>query len=115
MQTVKESRQTMASFQVDYDEEVEFAAKRKLCDYSRDRPRPCCMVASFIHPHDPYVARLEWWDLYSDEEIEAYSKPLTEKEVRRAHRACYANISYFTVRSALWFRRLKRWASWTIT
>jgi len=74
------------------------------------------MVASFIHPYDPYVARHEWWDLYSDEEIdmprhpyyatdafgqrilqgiEAYSKPLTEEEVRRVHRACHANISYF--------------------
>ena len=38
MQTVKENRQTMASFQIDYDEEVEFAAKRKLFDYARDGP-----------------------------------------------------------------------------
>ena len=91
-------------------------AKRKLFDYARDGAQPCCMVASFIHPHDPYLAWTEWWDLYSDEEIdmplhpdyatdacgqrvlegiEVYSKPLTEEEVRRAHRACYANISYF--------------------
>ncbi|MGB4526988.1 sulfatase-like hydrolase/transferase, partial [Planktomarina temperata] len=102
MQTVKESGQTMASFQIDYDDEVEFSAKRKLFDYARDGAQPWCMVASFIHPHDPYVARPEWWGLYSDEEIdmprhpdyatdafgqrvlegiEAYSKPLTEEEV----------------------------------
>ena len=116
MQTVKESGQTMASFQIDYDDEVEFSAKRKLFDYARDGAQPWCMVASFIHPHDPYVARPEWWGLYSDEEIdmprhpdyatdafgqrvlegiEAYSKPLTEEEVRRARRAYYANVSYF--------------------
>ena len=91
-------------------------AKRKLLDYTRDGAQPFCMVASFIHPHDPYVARPEWWDLYRDEGIdmprhldygthargqrvlegiEVHSKPLTEEEVRRAHRACYANISYF--------------------
>ena len=64
MQTVKESGQAMASFQIDYDDEVEFAAKRKLFDYARDGAKPWCMVASFIHPHDPYVARPEWWDLY---------------------------------------------------
>ena len=28
------------------------------------------MVASFIHPHDPYVARPEWWNLYSDDDID---------------------------------------------
>lgn len=70
-------------------------AKRKLLDYTRDGAQPFCMVASFIHPHDTYVARPEWWDLYRDEGIEVHSKPLTEEEVRRAHRACYANISYF--------------------
>ena len=116
MQTVKESGQAMASFQIDYDDEVEFAARRKLFDYARDGAKPWCMVASFIHPHDPYVARPEWWDLYDDEEIdlpchpeyatdafgqrvlegiEAYSKPLTQEEVRRARRAYYANVSYF--------------------
>ena len=116
MQTVKESGQAMASFQIDYDDEVEFAARRKLFDYARDGSKPWCMVASFIHPHDPYVARPEWWDLYDDEEIdlpchpeyaadafgqrvlegiEAYSKRLTQEEVRRARRAYYANVSYF--------------------
>jgi len=116
MQTVKESGEAMASFQIDYDDEVEFAAKRKLFDYARDGTKPWCMVASFIHPHDPYVARPEWWDLYDDEEIdlprhpeyatdafgqrvlegiEAYSKPLALEEVRRARRAYYANVSYF--------------------
>ena len=118
MQTVKESGMAMATFQIDYDDEVAFAAQRKLFDYARDGAKPFCMVASFIHPHDPYVARPEWWNLYSDEEIalpdttipldqqDPYSKrllkgieaeyiPLSEEEVIRARRAYYANVSYF--------------------
>ncbi|MCP9482765.1 choline-sulfatase [Shimia sp. CNT1-13L.2] len=122
MQTVKESGEAIATFQTDYDDEVEFAARRWLIDRGRDRTAgnnaPFCMVASFIHPHDPYVAKPEWWNLYSDDEIdmpdftlapeeqdpfsrrvmdgiEASYVPLTEEEIRRARRAYLANVSYF--------------------
>ena len=122
MQTVKESGEAMATFQTDYDDEVEFAARRWLFDRARDRTlgddAPFALVASFIHPHDPYVARPEWWSLYSDDEIEmpafvpaledldpfsrrlmdgieASYVPLTDLEVRRARRAYLANVSYF--------------------
>ena len=118
MQTVKESGMAMATFQIDYDDEVAFAARRKLFDYARDAQRPFCLVASFIHPHDPYVARPEWWNLYADADIdlpttdialedqdpfsarllrgiEAAYIPLTQAEVIRARRAYYANVSYF--------------------
>ena len=118
MSTVKESGTAQTTFQIDYDEEVAFAARRKLFDYVRDQAHPWCMVASFIHPHDPYVARPEWFNLYEDSEIdmpktpapvggwqgyearladgiEASTVPLSEDEVRRARRAYYANVSYF--------------------
>ena len=122
MQTVKESGLAQATFQIDYDDEVGFAARRWLFDRARDRAAgdrtPFAMVASFIHPHDPYVARPEWWNLYSDDEIEmptfvppleeqdpfsrrlmdgieASHVPLTEDEVRRARRAYLANVSFF--------------------
>ncbi|MEO0486374.1 MAG: choline-sulfatase [Pseudomonadota bacterium] len=121
MSTVKESGPAVATFQTDYDDEVEFAARRWLIDRGRDRaagdPSPFCLVASFIHPHDPYVAKPEFWDLYTDEEmdlpepfeigehdpfgrrvmdgIEASTVPLTEAEMRRARRAYLANVSYF--------------------
>ncbi len=122
MQTVKESGVAQATFQIDYDDEVGFAARRWLFDRARDRAAgheaPFLMVASFIHPHDPYVARPEWWELYTDTEIdlpghvlrpedqdpfsrrvmdgiEASTVPLTEEEVRRARRAYLANVSYF--------------------
>ena len=122
MQTVKESGEAVATFQTDYDDEVEFAARRWIIDRGRDlgagNDSPFCLVASFIHPHDPYVAKPEWWNLYSDDEIdlpeyplapenqdpfsrrvmdgiEASYTPLTDEEVIRARRAYLANVSYF--------------------
>lgn len=122
MQTVKESGMAVATFQTDYDDEVEFAARRWLIDRGRDKAAgsdsPFCLVASFIHPHDPYVAKPEFWNLYSDDEIdlpeftlepdeqdpfsrrvmdgiEASYTPLTKEEVIRARRAYLANVSYF--------------------
>lgn len=122
MQTVKDSGVAQATFQIDYDDEVGFAARRWLFDRARDRSAgddvPFAMVASFIHPHDPYVARPEFWDLYTDEDIELpahviapedqdpFSRrvmdgieasyiPLNDEEIRRARRAYLANVSYF--------------------
>ena len=122
MQTVKESGVAVATFQTDYDDEVEFATRRWLIDRGRDRgagdDAPFCLVASFIHPHDPYVAKREFWDLYTDDEIElpgmtlapdeqdpfsrrvmdgieASTVALTDEEIRRARRAYLANVSYF--------------------
>ena len=122
MQTVKESGIAEATYQIDYDDEVGFAARRWLMDRARDRAQgdatPCLMVASFIHPHDPYVARPEWWNLYSEDEIdmpattlpledqdpfsrrvmdgiEASTVALTDEEVRRARHGYLANVSYF--------------------
>ena len=118
MQTVKEAGVAATTFQIDYDEEVAFFARRKIFDFARDKAEPFCLVASFIHPHDPYVARSEWWSLYNSQEIdlpavalepeqqdpfsrrvmdgiEASNVILTEEEVRRARRAYYANVSYF--------------------
>jgi choline-sulfatase len=122
MSTVQESGMAMASYQIDYDDEVDYAANRWLMNRARDKAagngQPFCLVASFIHPHDPYVARPEWWDLYDDAEIdmpvtqmapdehdpfarrvldgiEASDVELTDDEIRAARRAYYANVSYF--------------------
>ncbi|MEM1427880.1 MAG: choline-sulfatase [Pseudomonadota bacterium] len=122
MATVKESGVAVATFQTDYDDEVAFAARRWLINRGRDRAggddTPFCLVASFIHPHDPYVAKPEWWDLYADDEIdmpdvvlapeeqdpfsrrvmdgiEASTVPLSAADIRRARRAYLANVSYF--------------------
>ncbi|MGI9373807.1 MAG: choline-sulfatase [Hyphomicrobiales bacterium] len=118
MDSVREAGMGMATFQLDYDEEVAFAAKRRIFDYARNDDTPFCMVASFIHPHDPYVARPEWWNLYKSDEIdmpthvlnrdqqdpfsqrlmdgiEASVVEVTDDEVRNARHAYYANTSYF--------------------
>lgn len=118
MDSVREAGIAAATFQIDYDEEVAFFAKRKIFDYAREKAGPFCLVASFIHPHDPYVARQDWWDLYRSDEIdmprhvlgrdqqdgfsrrlmdgiEASTVAVTDEEVRNARHAYYANTSYF--------------------
>ena len=118
MDSVREAGVAAATFQIDYDEEVAFYANRKLVDYARNQVKPFCMVASFIHPHDPYVALKQWWDLYrsedidmpkntlSDRQLDGFSRRLmegmeadkvavTDDEVRNARHAYYANTSYF--------------------
>ncbi len=122
METVQESGVAVATYQTDYDDEVGFAARRWLIDRGRDRgagsETPFALVASFIHPHDPYVAKPEYWDMYEDADIEmpAYVPPLeeldpharrvmdateasyktlTDDEIRAARRAYLANVTYF--------------------
>ena len=118
MDSVREAGVAAATFQIDYDEEVAFYAKRKLMDYARENSAPFCMVASFIHPHDPYVALKKWWDLYRSEDIDmpkrtlstqqqdGFSKRLLDgieankvdvsnEQIRNARHAYYANTSYF--------------------
>ncbi len=105
--------------QMEYDDEVAYHATRKLYDLSRGHDsRPWCLTVSFTHPHDPYVARRKYWDLYEDcahllpevgpipyAEQDAHSKrildandhenfDITEDQVRRARQAYFANISY---------------------
>ncbi|MEM1078323.1 MAG: choline-sulfatase [Pseudomonadota bacterium] len=105
--------------QLEYDDEVAFHATRKIQDYARSKDgRPWCLTVSFTHPHDPYVARRKYWDLYEDcdhllPEVPAMeyadhdphsqrifdandwrSYDITDKDIRRARRAYFANLSY---------------------
>ncbi len=105
--------------QMEYDDEVAFMAEQKLYDLSRGKDgRPWCLTVSFTHPHDPYVARRKYWDLYEDcahllpampalpyEDQDAHARrifdandwrsfDITEDHIRRARRAYFANISY---------------------
>lgn len=118
MDTLQEAGQAQITYQLEYDEEVGFAARRRLFDFARDADdRPFFMVASFIHPHDPYVARPEWWDLYDHDDIDmpdvpaletldphtkrirkainAESVGYTEEQARNSRHGYYANTSYF--------------------
>ncbi|WP_121065442.1 choline-sulfatase [Chachezhania antarctica] len=107
------------SNQMEYDDEVAYEAVRKIYDLSRGHDaRPWCLTVSFTHPHDPYVARKKYWDLYEDcehllppvpamdyEDHDPHSKrifdandwrsfDITEEDIRRSRRAYFANISY---------------------
>ena len=115
MDSVREAGSAATTFQIEYDEETAFFARRKIFEYAMADQQPFCMVVSFIHPHDPYVARPEWWNLYDPVEIdmpdtdapmdphtqrlmrgiEADVVKVTDEEVRNARHAYYANTSYF--------------------
>ncbi|MCL4158768.1 UNVERIFIED_CONTAM: hypothetical protein GTU68_021522, partial [Idotea baltica] len=115
MDSVREAGVAATTFQIEYDEETAFFARRKIFEYAMNKVEPFCMVVSFIHPHDPYVARPEWWDLYDHEAVDMPSTPnaadphsrrlmkgieadrvaVTDDEVRNARHAYYANTSYF--------------------
>jgi choline-sulfatase len=115
MEAVKNAGVAATTFQIEYDEETAFFARRRIFDYAMDGVAPFAMVVSFIHPHDPYVARPEWWNLYDHgaidlpednratdphservmRGIEADLHVPTEAEIRNARHAYYANTSYF--------------------
>ena len=107
------------SNQMEYDDEVAFHGFQKVHDLARGQDaRPWCLTVSFTHPHDPYVARRKYWDLYEDcahllpevpamayEDHDAHSRrifdandwrsyEITEPDIRRSRRAYFANISY---------------------
>jgi choline-sulfatase len=82
MDTLHEAGEAMLTYQFEYDEEVGFATKRRLYDYARDNAaraasgsisQPFFMCASFIHPHDPYVARPEWWNQFDHDDIDPHA------------------------------------------
>ena len=105
--------------QLEYDDEVAHHAARKLYDLARGADaRPWCLTVSFTHPHDPYVARQKYWDLYADcahlqprvaampySDQDAHSQrifdandwrsyEITATTIERSRRAYFANISY---------------------
>ena len=56
--------------QLRFDDEVGHHALQALHDLARsDDDRPFVLVASFTHPHDPYVTRRRYWERYDGVEI----------------------------------------------
>jgi choline-sulfatase len=105
--------------QLEYDDDVAFQAKHMIYDRARGLDaRPWCLTVSFSHPHDPYVARRRYWDLYENCQTltphvgaiayakhDAHSRrifdscdwgkfAITDDHIRRSRRAYFANISY---------------------
>ncbi|HUF55253.1 MAG TPA: choline-sulfatase, partial [Thermohalobaculum sp.] len=107
------------SNQMEYDDEVAHNAEQRLYDIARGNyVRPWCLTVSFTHPHDPYVARRQFWERYAGcehlepvvpaipyEDQDPHSKRLLDasnwrdyeirdEDIRRSRRAYFANISY---------------------
>ncbi|MDT8854074.1 choline-sulfatase [Paracoccaceae bacterium Fryx2] len=106
------------TYQLEYDDDVAHQATQKLYDLSRGADaRPWCLTVSFTHPHDPFVARRKYWDLYENsphlaapepiayEDQDPHSRRLmdacdfrateiTPEMIARARQGYFANISY---------------------
>lgn len=107
------------SNQMEFDDEVAFHATQKIYDLARGKEdRPSALTVSFTHPHDPYVARRKYWDLYEDcayllpevgdlgyDNQDPHAKrifdandwrnfDITEEDIQKSRRAYFANISY---------------------
>ena len=71
MSSVTQAGLCVRTNQIDFDEEVVFAAERAIYDHVRGRDdRPFLMVASLTHPHDPFAITPEFWDLYDHAAID---------------------------------------------
>ncbi len=105
--------------QLAYDDEVAFKAEGKLYQIAMSGDqRPFFLTVSFSDPHEPYLARKRFWDLYDPEEIDLPRVPsipereqdphsrrfagmyrfndlnLTDRQLMNVRRAYYANVSY---------------------
>jgi choline-sulfatase len=93
MSSVVDAGVCVRSNQLDFDDEVAFAAQRLLFDHARgDDDRPFCFVVSFTHPHDPYAIQQEWWDRYDDIDIpgpvHGYDESSATPHERRLRHVC---------------------------
>ncbi len=117
MKSVAEAGVCVRTNQLDFDDEVAFAAERAIFDIARanDR-RPFLLVASFSHPHDPFAIPRRYWDLYREDAIDMPSpagaqpldphshrlrrvcamdsEPVADAQARNARHAYYGAISY---------------------
>lgn len=107
------------SNQLEFDDEVAYHAKLKLHQLARrEEQKPFCLTVSFTHPHDPYVTRHKYWDLYSEDSLPEVKVPripveqqdphskrlynavdfqnfdISQQDIKNARRAYCANISY---------------------
>jgi choline-sulfatase len=74
------------SVQIDYDEQVTFNAVQHLYDLARSADdRPFFLQVSWTHPHEPFLCRKEYWELYDGVEIPAPRVPALPAEEHDAH------------------------------
>ncbi len=118
MSSVAQSGVCVRTNQMDFDDEVVFAAERAIFDYVRGADaRPLCLIVSLSHPHDPFAIPRRYWDLYAESAIDPPRRSLdrsaftphekrlwhvcamegnlpTGEQILSARRAYYGAISY---------------------
>jgi choline-sulfatase len=116
MDSVTQAGPCARTNQIDFDEEVVFAAQQCLFDIARGTDaRPFCMVVSLTHPHDPFTIAEDFWNRFSDDDIppprvpaaadDPHAKrlrhvigldrqPVTDAQIRAARQAYYGAVSY---------------------
>jgi choline-sulfatase len=118
MSSVIDAGACVRTNQMDFDDEVVFAAERAIYDHVRGNDtRPLFLVVSLSHPHDPFAIPEPYWSLYRDDDIDLPTTPSdrvdrtpheeriwkvcdmdaavpTPAHVRNARRAYYGAISY---------------------
>lgn len=107
------------SVQIDFDDLVTFHAIQHLYNMARaEDERPFFLQVSYTHPHEPYLCRKEFWDLYDGVDIPLPSVPalpgtehdphsvrllmdfamldkrFSDEDILTARRAYYGSISY---------------------
>lgn len=119
MRPVMEAGPCVRNMQIDYDDEVEYEAARKLYDLARRGAdaKPFFLTVSFTQPHPPFITDEKNWSRYADAEIDMPRVPpipvdrldaasrslyynhrrdryrITDDHVRNARRAYYGMIS----------------------
>lgn len=91
LSSVVEAGPCVRSLQMDYDDEVEYFALRKVYDLARsDDDRPFFLTVSFTQPHSPYTPGQEHWDRYHPDEIDRPTVPeLPLEELDELSRGLY--------------------------
>jgi choline-sulfatase len=120
-QMVKESGPLPWTYQLEYDEEIQFRSLELLRGLARRRgerrSQPWLLCVSYTHPHDPYVNTPEYWDRYEGVDLTMPADPPpghrphevdlwansfhgvdrvapTRDDVYRSRRGYYASTSY---------------------
>ncbi|MEO9515849.1 MAG: choline-sulfatase [Paracoccaceae bacterium] len=74
------------SMQIDFDDLVTFHAVQHLYDIARSADkRPFFLQVSFTHPHEPYLCKKEFWDLYDNIDIPLPDVPALPENEHDAH------------------------------
>lgn len=113
------SGQCERSVQIDFDELVTFNAVQHLNDVARSEDsRPFFLQVSYTHPHEPYLCKPRYWNMYEDKVIplpavpaltanqhdvhsrrlladfSLLDKQFSEEDVLRARRAYCGSVTY---------------------